>query len=96
MKVETQSERRNSTGSKTAPPASYLQSLKHDGRLAWGPRVAVFRLMPHSLQQPAVVCGGGDGLSADILHGAEGLRPQTQLMEALLQQRVGVAHHLGV
>lgn len=56
----------------------------------------VFDLLPDGLQQAGVVGGGRDGLSADVLHRAEGLRPEVQVVETLLQQGVGVASHLGV
>lgn len=58
--------------------------------------MSVFDLLPDGLQQPGVVGGGGDGLSPDVLHRAEGFCPQAQVMEAPLQQGVSATRHLGL
>lgn len=58
--------------------------------------MSVLDLLPDGLQQPGVVGGGGDGLRAHVLHGAEGLRAQAQVVETLLQEGVGTAGPLGV
>ncbi|TNN27057.1 hypothetical protein EYF80_062799 [Liparis tanakae] len=70
--------------------------VEHDAGLAGRARVRVLGLLPDGLQQPAVVGGGGDGLGADVLHRAEGLGAQAQVVEPLLEQRVGLARPLGV
>lgn len=72
---------------------TYIQSLKHYPRLARGARVGVSHLLPHCLQQPLVISGRCDGLGPDILHRAESLRPQIQIVETLLQLRVSAAGH---
>lgn len=58
--------------------------------------MSVFDLLPDGLQQPGVVGGRCDGLSADILHRAESFRPQAQVVKTLLQEGVGTASHLGI
>lgn len=72
---------------------TYFQSLKHYPRLARGARVSVSHLLPHCLQQPLVISGRGDGLGPGILHRAESLRPQIQIVKTLLQLRVSAAGH---
>lgn len=69
--------------------------MKNYPRLAGGTGVSVLHLLPDSLQQPAVVSGRCNGLSAYILHRAEGFCPQAQFMETLLKQRVGMTSNLG-
>lgn len=75
---------------------TYFQSVKHNPRLARGARVSVIHLLPDGLQQLVVVGGGGDGLSADVLDRAEGLCPQTQVMETLLKKSVSITRRLRV
>lgn len=70
--------------------------MKHYPRLAGGACVSVLHLLPDGLQQAVVVCGRPDGLSPYILHRAEGLCPQAQVVKTLLEQRVSMAGHLGV
>lgn len=70
--------------------------MKHYPGLSGGACVSVLHLLPDGLQQPVVVSGRCDGLCADILHRAEGLRPQAQVVKTLLEQRVGVTRHLRI
>ncbi len=68
--------------------------MKHYAGLAGGACVCVLHLLPDGLQQRAVVSGRRDGLGAYILHRAEGICPQVQVVKTLLQQRVSVAAQL--
>lgn len=70
--------------------------MKHYPGLAGRACVSVLHLLLDSLQQPAVVSWRRDGLSANILHRAEGLSPQAQVVETLLEQRVSMAGHLRI
>lgn len=58
--------------------------------------MSVLHLLPDGLQQPAVVGRRRDGLGADVLHRAEGLGPQAQIVKALLEQRVSMTGSLGI
>lgn len=58
--------------------------------------MSVLHLLPDGLQQLAVVSGRCDGLGAYILHRAEGLRPQAQVVKTFLEQRVSMASHLRI
>lgn len=70
--------------------------MKHYPRLAGRARVSVFHLLLHGLKQPLVVSGRCDGLGPNVLHRAEGFRPQVQIVETSLEQRVSIAGHAGI
>lgn len=75
---------------------TYFQSTKHYSRLAGRARVSVFHLLLHGLKQPLVVSGRCNGLGPNVLHRAEGFRPQVQIMETSLEQHISIAGHAGI
>lgn len=70
--------------------------MKHYPRLTGGACVSVPHLLLDGLQQTVVVSGRCDGLSAYILHRAEGLSPQAQVVKTLLELRISLAGHFRV
>lgn len=70
--------------------------MKHYPRLAGRARVSVFHLLLHGLKQPLVVSGRCNGLGPNVLHRAEGFRPQVQIVETSLEQHVSIAGHAGI
>ena len=68
---------------------SCLQGLVDDSGGAGRARGVVVQLLLQGPQQAAEVRGRVVGARAAVLDGAEGLREQTQLPEALLQQALG-------